>query len=46
MLLDMLSESVEVFLRFGYVDGLAKCYTLSDALMARLERRPRPPVRI
>ena len=45
-LLDMLSESAEVFLRFGYVDGLAKCYALSDALAVRLGGPPAPPLPI
>jgi hypothetical protein len=45
-LLDMITESVEVFLRFGYVDGLAKCYVLNEALIARLGGPPAPPLRI
>ncbi len=45
-LLDMIFESVEVFFRFGYVDGVKKCYVLNEALMARLQGPGAPVVRI
>ncbi len=41
-LLDLITESVAVFVQFGYSDGLVQCYALNEALLVQAGEPPAP----
>ena len=43
-LIDLVSESLEVFVVFGYSEGFGRCTELLDAVEAKIESRSRTPV--